>query len=425
MSRTPMVIARALLLAAGLAGAGVDSQPAAPAGLVAQPPAVVNSATAGQQVLQTVGSLADGGYAVGWISDDTTRFTQRYDRAGNRVGAETRSGLGAGAVSILAGGDVVVAYSARRDGRATGRHLIFIQRFGADGVRLQDETLVSSVEFASRRPSQLTDIDLLALADGGFVVGWTYQWVSSVDTGHTFVNQRFDARGQAVGSAFVAGSGDAVSNTEVATYELVADAHGGYVVAREVTERSGDKLHSVTHHGTGSAPRIPAMRSKVILLPLEGGKYVVFASNSAGAYRQSLDSEGHRSEQTPMRAMPVAARELSDGSYMVFWAEGDVRAQRFSAGGQAVGGLLAVRTGGAVPQVAPLADGGFALAWTAPGAGGDMDVFTQRFVPIPGRKTAGKQGTGTNCEQGAGKMKGRERRQFIDACLARQKKGTP
>ncbi len=55
-------------------------------------------------------------------------------------------------------------------------------------------------------------------------------------------------------------------------------------------------------------------------------------------------------------------------------------AQRFDAAGTAVGGEQRIETNGGEALVTALPDGGWALAWTATGADGSLDVFTQRFA---------------------------------------------
>ena len=429
-----MMVAGALLLVAGVAGGDANSQALNPArtggpgaavakaqvssGLVAQPINRVHASTSGQQVLRAVGALADGGYSVAWVTDETTLSTQRYDSAGSKVGGEVQGPAGARAVSILDNGNRVVAYSATTSNVNTGSFRIFIQMVDPNGGQVLGETLVFSLEFSLRRPSQLTELQVVPLADGGFVVGWSYRWVSSVNAGHFFQTQLFDEQGRAIGTPVVAGSGDGISRTEFASYSLVPDAHGGYVVMRDGTQSAGG--YSAVHYDPELAVAVPAMPGKVILLPLEDETYLLFGSDATGAYRQSLDAAGVPGPKTPFPGTPVAASELADGSHVVFWAAaGQLTGQQFSPDGQPLGAVFAVETQGAIPRVAPLAEGGFALAWTQAGANGDLDVYSQRFVGAPDKKNAAKHATKKACLQSAKGIKVHARKQFMDACLAR------
>lgn len=86
-------------------------------------------------------------------------------------------------------------------------------------------------------------------------------------------------------------------------------------------------------------------------------------------------------------------------------------AQHFDASDKLLGRALPVTTGGAAPQIVALADGGFALAWSGPGAAGDTDVFTQRFAAAPDARRRA-------CLERAGGLKGQQRKDFMHACLA-------
>jgi len=111
--------------------------------------------------------------------------------------------------------------------------------------------------------------------------------------------------------------------------------------------------------------------------------------------------------------MPFDVRELADGSYILFWRTGlALTAQRFAANGSAMGDLLTPQAPlGTVPEVAVLADVGFALAWSAIGTAADTDVFTQRFIEVLStRKKA--------CLESAKGLRGHERKAFMAACLA-------
>jgi hypothetical protein len=400
--------------------------------LVAQPVSVVNTTTAGDQSLRSIGAVTDGGYTVAWMSGDAL-YMQHYDSAGNRIGGETLVQLRIGAgdtasfiatnssVAVLADGGVVVVYSVVRDKSLdpTGPVLtetgIYMQRFGANGVQVLAETqLASRVQVVHSRSSFFGQPKALALADGGYVIGWadfTPSAVAGIRT--TFYNQRFDSQNQAAGDTVVIGQPGAVG----ASYSFTADAHGGYTVSSFQIDPNNypRDLVTVTHYDANqTATQIVAPRlGGAVLLPLGDGTYVLFAVDSSGnAYRQMLDSAGNRlGDPTPVSSMPVSARELADGSYVLFWAAGgDMTAQRFDSSGAPMGDVLAIETNAGAARLAALADGGFAAAWSTASTAGDLDVYTQLFVEMAGSKRKA-------CLDSAKGMKGRDRKAFMNACM--------
>jgi len=387
--------------------------------LVPEEVSLVNATTAGQQVLRSIGATTDGDHTVAWVSDDNPLYLQRYDSAGQKLGGETRVALSPNllvitAVSVLPEGGVVVAYFAQTsslepDGLLHTRSGIFVQRFDADGVQVQAETEVTSrSEVLHSRSPLLGNIRTAALQDGGFVVAWTLSTFSAqFGSTATLSFQRYDSQGQPVGSTVTVGSFPALG------YEVTADAHGGFTFTLSHLDNSFNRLVSIIHYDANQVARQLAvpMTSSALALPLEG-RYVLFASDATGAWQQMLDSAGNPAgPQTPISAVPALATELADGTYVVFWpAIGSVTAQRYDASGAPMGDLMTISIGTSEPRVAALLDGGFALAWTAATAPGDLDVYTQRFVEIlTTRKKA--------CLDSAKGMRGHERKAFMTACL--------
>jgi hypothetical protein len=312
----------------------------------------------------------------------------------------------------------VIAYRISRNtdlpsGTVSTKTGVFIQRFDANGVQLLGETEVASlVQVVNSRSPFITNLQVAALSDGGFVVGWTVATFSAQFGSISTLSLRwFDSQGQPVGSPVEVGDFPALA------YSIVADTHGGgFTLSTSQLDNFFRTEVSAFHYDANHAfQQIVAPRfGAALLLPLEGG-YVLFTTGTAGATAQMLDSQGNPVGQpVALSSMPVAARELADGSYVVFWtAAGGFTAQRFAPDGSPMGNPLAIQTNGAVPQVVPLADVGFALAWTGAGAASDTDVFTQRFIelPSPTRKACLERAK----SQG---LKGQERKAFMNACLA-------
>jgi len=396
--------------------------------LAAQPISVVNTTAAGDQSLRTIGALADGSYTVAWISGSTL-YMQRYDSAGNKSSTETvvpvvldprdsaSQVLASSSMEVLTDGSVVVAYTTRRStvdpsSPVVTEDGVYMQRFDANGVQVLPETqLVSRVENDPRRPTIFGATKVLAMADGGFVIGWgSFSTSATVGSRNSFFTRRFDSQSQAVGGAVDIGIG----GTPLAQYQLTADANGGYTAYWFGT--GPDLLPNgvtVTHYDANqmAAQILTSWSGSALLLPLEDGRYVLYTSD-AGAYRQMLDRAGNPvGGRTPVLSMPVSAQELVDGSYVVFWStSGGTTAQRFDSSGAPMGDVLTIQTSGAQASVAALAEDGFAAAWSADSAAGDLDVYTQRFIEVADNQRKA-------CLKSAKGLKGQERKAFMGTCL--------
>lgn len=399
--------------------------------LVPQEISVVNTTTVGEQRLRAMGATSDGGYTVAWISGTSTLSIQHYDSLGANAGTETQLHLtiqdateaavalafSTSSVAVLRDGSVVVGYLISRHAiNPTGPVIttsgVYFQRFDANGVRLMGETEVHSrAEVVHSRSPHLNRLQVVALADGGFVVGWTLNHFTIQFPNNVPSLQRYDSQAQPVGGVV-----NVVGQFPTQSYSIVADAHGGFTYYLSQVDTAFNNLVSVTHYSAGMTATeiVPARAGAALLLPLRSG-YVLFASDSTGAYRQMLDSAGNPTgPQTPISAMPDLATELADGTFVVFWAaNGGHTAQRYDSSGVPMGDLLTINTSAGVPGVAALLDGGFALAWSAANTAGDLDVFTQRFIEVltNQRKACLEQARDMS-------LRGQERKAFMASCLA-------
>jgi len=289
---------------------------------------------------------------------------------------------------------------------------VFIQRFGADGAQLLGETEVAfRDEVVTPRSPIVTNIQVAALADGGFVVGWTVaRFAVEFGAISSLSLQRFDNQGQRVDGTVEVGDFPALG------YSLVPDAQGGFTLNTSQLNFNFTLLFAARHYDAAMAATqiVTPGSASVFLLPLEAG-YVLFTADASGSSRQLLDSQGNPVDQpTQLPFIPFDGRELADGSYVVFWRVSGsfaIQAQRFAASGAPLGDVLVLQTDGAIPEVAALMDVGFALAWSDVGTAADTDVFTQRFTEVlSDRKKA--------CLQDARGLRGQERKAFMNACLA-------
>lgn len=359
--------------------------------------------TTGDQAARAVGALADGGHAVAWAGagDGSLVAVQRFDATGAKAGTETLIALDLrqhpdAALAVLPDGSVVAAYTAMRsvprDGFSMEVSSVFAQRFDANGAPLGGAWEVGALTHSSlaqdysipREPGFLT------WPDGSWAVTWDVVAVrGGQEASVTGAVASFDARGEPVGrGARLFGAGEPGAQASFATLP-----DGGllfveqYVAAGESLVRfwpsdSPDRTAPIAAAADGRA-----LPDGTILLALDEG-YALWSAEGAAASLQLLDAGGApASAATVLAHAPHQAQALADGGFVLFWpvpgqdASGaDLAAQRFDATGAAVGSELRVETNGGEALVTALPDGGWALAWTAAGADGSLDVFTQRFA---------------------------------------------
>ncbi|HEY0886920.1 MAG TPA: hypothetical protein VGE20_16635 [Ramlibacter sp.] len=363
----------------------------------------VNTNTDGEQTARAIAALADGGYAVAWAGagDGGLAALQRFDAAGMKVGPETTLGLDLrqhpdAALAVLGDGSVVVAYTALRsvprDGYSMEVSSVFAQRFDATGQPLGGAFEVGSLTHSSLAADYKIPLEpgLLTWPDGSWAVTWDVAAVrDGQETSVTGALASFDSRGEPVGrGARLFGGGEPGAQASFATLPdgglLFVEQYvaGAQTFVRFSPSDSQERTSTVATAADGSA-----LPSNSILLALDEG-YVLWSSEGAAPYLQLLDASGAPvGSPTPMAHLPHQAQALAGGGFVLLWpmpgqdASGtDLVAQRFDAAGIAVGGEQRVDTNGGEALVTALSDGGWALAWTAIGADGSLDVFTQRFA---------------------------------------------
>jgi len=409
--------------------------------LSAQAVSMVNTTTAGDQVFRSIGALADGGYIAAWISGNTTINIQRYDSAGNKVGGEVplpvvipsddparaATALREAKVAVLGDGSVVVAYQIDRFVGQVGAYLqynqgVYIQRFDAGGDLLMGETeVLSRLALANSRPLFLRDVKVEPLADGGFVVGWldvAPALTTAPNVG--LYKRRYDGLAQPIGDAVRVGEFGIMNGAPGTGYSLAGDAGGGYTLMVSYADISTGfvTMTSAMHYNaadTGTQIVTPRTGG-VLLLAMDARGFVLFASVTSGTSSQMLDASGNPvGNSTSTASMPFAARELMDGSFVVFWnTNSSITAQRFDSTGAAIGDVLTLQNGASDPGLVALAEGGFAAAWSAPGTGGDLDVLTQRYIEVLTQSQVARRKA---CLVSAKGMIGQDRKAFMDACM--------
>lgn len=396
-------------------------------GMTAQPAAVVNTTTAGHQLLQSMLALSDGGYAVTWQSG-TDSFFQRFDAFGARLGNESPlsdlpANTGRSSVNVYA--DIrFVSSSPTSYVESSG---IYLRLSDATGAPVGGELSVAVIieNRVSQDVRNLTSPTTLMLDDGGFVVAWTLTSTSYTGTVREFQLQRFDAQGQPVGPILGIGRG---APDENASFTLMPVPGAGYVVALRKSFQGRPYLaYSIStggQIGVSSDPQADLPAADTQLLALSDGRFALWSRNSSGPYLQFFDSQGVAvGSPMPVASLPHGTVALDDGGYVVFAdpaGSAFLSGQRFDGAGRPVGAAFQAEAGSAAAQYTVLADGALALAWTAPGPQGDNDVWTQLFEPadVAGKKPQLEIKRACQLQARADGLRGSERKSFMMQCRA-------
>ncbi|WP_183451189.1 putative Ig domain-containing protein, partial [Microvirga lupini] len=189
----------------------------------------VNTTAANSQERPAITALADGGFAVTWMSVDQDGsgwgiYAQRYGAEGTPLGGELRvntttfSNQMFPAITALAGGGYVVTWmSSGQDGSGYG---IYAKRYGADGAALGGEIRVNSTTASDQANPAIT-----ALAGGGYVVTWMS--INQDGSAYGIYAQRYGADGTPLGGELRINTTTANSQEQPA---ITALADGGFVV---------------------------------------------------------------------------------------------------------------------------------------------------------------------------------------------------
>ena len=258
----------------------------------------VNTTTAGVQRVnstapQAVARDAAGNTVVVWTSADQDGsfdgvYAQRYDAAGNAVGAEFRVNTttiqtqSLAAVAMAPNGDFVITWSdASADGGAYG---VYAQRYNAAGVAQDGEFRVNSTTANNQYYSSVA-MD----AAGNFVIVW--ESFNQDGSGYGIYGQRYNAAGVAEGGEFQVNtttSGDQI------TASVAVDAAGNFVITWVSVgqDGSGTGVYGQRYNAAGVA---------------QGGEFLVNTTTSRqpdvflGGHEQRRRFCGHLVEHGPGR----------------------------------------------------------------------------------------------------------------------------
>lgn len=209
-------------------GYGIVMQRVSQTGTLIGSETVVNTVTSGDQGEPDVASMADGGWMVAWNSFDGVEnhvIVQRYDNAGSTVGGEVQIDTSFSfeavdpSIARLGNGNLVVTWTNpdALDGSESG---VFAQLLNINGAPMGSNFRVNLDTTDAQSGSQA-----LAISTEEFVVAYVSGVPGSPDTVKV---SRFDSSfGSRIGGELLVGSGngDTLSNVS-----LVALPDGGFVV---------------------------------------------------------------------------------------------------------------------------------------------------------------------------------------------------
>lgn len=215
----------------------------------------------------------------------------------------------------------------------------------------------------------ILDHEVMALADGG----WLIRGTDSAMTPASPVLWRFDANGQLLDDGMDAHFDGiaAVADGGWVCVKLVDIGLGDRELRQQRYDADGNALGTATVVAAGTAGYV----SYTDVTALNSGGWVVTWIASDRTYQQRFGSDGTaHSAVAPLGAAfgedvtdtEVAA--LSDGGWVtLFWADGQMRMQRYAADGAAAGDLITIDRPGdrdqASGSIEALSGGGWVVAW--------------------------------------------------------------
>ncbi|MFG6439490.1 PKD domain-containing protein, partial [Roseateles sp. LKC17W] len=381
---------------------------------------------------RTVGlRVADGDGGTSEVSLLTINVTPALDGA-PLVHGEERVNTYSGStqedphIGALADGGYVIAWaSSGQDGSGDG---VYMQRYNSVGVAVGGEVRVNTQVSGHQNYPQVAG---LTGAGGG---GWVVTWQDDTSDGSSWSQwaQRYDANGDAAGSAFRV----ATATTNQQYHGQVASYGGGFAVVWSSQSNAGgngfdiylkrydnsgavitsdlrvsDLVAGVAAPGTQDVPDVAAWAN--------GNLAIVWRDNTNdgsgwGVYGRLYDAAAGTFGATFLINTTTAGTQLnpdvavlSDGSFVVVWEDQSgndgssyaVYGQRYSAAGAKLGDEFIVnqrRDGGQYDaHVVALQSGGFVVAYyndnyDISGSGSTADVYIREYtnagVPIDGER---------------------------------------
>ncbi|MDH4651395.1 MULTISPECIES: S-layer family protein [unclassified Pseudomonas] len=340
-------------------------------------------------------------YTVSGLDPDAGATVTFSDMANNQV-----TGIGGLAdLSSLANGPISVTVTATDTAGNTAS--------GADTSLTLDRlapTVATEMRVTRTLESAQYPPTVTTLADGGWLVSWTEFDLTSTNIWDIYA-QRYDAAGAAIGDAF------RVNNTTVSRQSnssVTALADGGWVVSWESLDPSGipstdiyTQRYDANGLALGAEFRVNSTLTADQLNPsitaiADGGWVVSWTSNDPGSnsydvYAQRYDaggaaigSEFRSNSSTTFAQFNTSVTGLADGGWLVSWESydptstnsHDIFAQRYGADGAKVGSEFratsTIAGSQGQPSIAALADGSWIATWYSD-QNGDTDIYARHY----------------------------------------------
>jgi uncharacterized protein (DUF2249 family) len=331
----------------------------------------VNTTTANEQSNPTVTRLEDGRIVVIWQSNDGTNlspnynvYMQLYDADGvHKIGTEqqinqrTANHQDSPQVVALADGGFLVVYESWQSTLDPDGDSVLARRYGSDGQALTDEFLVNTTKTGNQNnPSAM------ATPDGGYVITWQ-------DQNKNIVQRTYGADNEPETGEVVVATGTGMGGAggpEMATFTDAAHS-GMYITVWNATSGPSDK------NSTGVVGQIFGADGQ----PLGGAFQVNTTMDAQQNYPDVIT--------------------LKDGSFVVYWDTNDsgaigsdVRAVHYTVD-PATGAVSVKGTGDFIvntytdgkqykPVGVALEDGGYLIIWGSEGGDGHGSaIYAQRY----------------------------------------------
>jgi Ca2+-binding RTX toxin-like protein len=388
----------------------------------------VNSWAADRQSTPRLAALATGGFVVVWCSDDQDAsgggvFGQRFAPNGAPIGDEFRVNSttfgtqGEPAVAATPDGGFVVSWLSAP---ISGIGDLYMQRYGADGVKVGTETLVDAAGFQNDAPS------LTVLPDGSIVHTWTATDSGGLSTDPAapwtlaqptrIESKRIELRANTPVEARQSTVALAAAEFKSVVYRIqdnvFFDPDLAYGDALEFRlQPAPDNIlpswlafdpATATFNGLPLAGDTGTWDIAVTAMDRAGtvaeANFVLGVTKAADITITAAPTSYRVNSTEPRGNFHPAATRLSDGSRIIVWDSGAaIHGQRYAADGAVLGAEFRLDGGitdSSRPAVAAVDDGGFVAVWER--ADGQLlaRIYDSAGMPRGGAFPVGAQSPG-------------------------------
>lgn len=320
----------------------------------------VNLSTAYDQSNPSIAGLANGGFAIAWMSDEIDGasyniYAQRYDSNGTPLGivgnASQVNTAGNGRYPSVAGltnGGFVIAWQGA-DSSYSG---VYARLYNSNGAAQNNQFLVNTYEINDQAYPAAA-----GTSDGGFVITWESA-VQDNDSWGIYA-QRYDNHGIASGSEFRVNT---VTFSDQDTPAIAAFTDGGFVATWVSDWQDGTPDLSVF-----------AQRYDTSGLPF-GSEFEANAYTSNNQLRPTLAGQ---SNQSFIITWYSYGNEASGAGIFArgFYNTGAYQSTEFQVNTFTTNDQMN-------PTVAALNDGGYVVTWWGRGLGDTQGIYGQRYDSI-------------------------------------------